>query len=296
MSGLLSTPRTIRKKQLPEMTYPILPVEEFGAHLLESQDLDPVYVILQSIPDRITAARWCLAYWCLYHAGLASYVAERPTQGEYWAALREAACNQTACPVGGRWPRGTERRHWRGANALKSLDDLERRYLGEPAGFVDLAQQKAPSFEGMSNFVQSHSGFGPWMAFKVCDMMEQVFGCTVDFSRAAVFMFDAPKEAALLVWKRKAGLPENVKVKNPQAAIDSVVDYLCDYFGSQLAPNKRRAVGLQEVETILCKWKSHKNGHYPLNNDLEDVHHQLSSWCPVSSLANDLLSELPRSK
>ena len=54
-----------------------------------------------------------------------------------------------------------------------------------------------------------------------------------------------------------------------------------------------RPVGLQEVETILCKWKSHMNGHYPLNNDIMEIRHGLKDWLPVSALARAFYDAMP---
>lgn len=277
-------------------SYPILTIQEFGHQLLTSNDIDPIYVVLQEM-EEIQRARWCLAYWCLYHAGAASFIAEAPESGpnSFWHALGSAALNRNDAPTGGRWPRGKERRHWRAANAEKSFQDLRDRYAGEkgPEEFTRILHQKAPVFERVSNFVQSHVGFGPWIAFKVADMAEQCLDIRVDFARAEVFMFDTPKEAALMYWRAAAGVPSDSKVKDPTKAIAQVVEYLLEHFQGYVAPNGKRFVGLQEVETILCKWKSHCNGHYPLGNDIKDISHQLTSWAPVSPLAEQLFRRMP---
>jgi hypothetical protein len=285
------------------MSYPRLTIEEFGGQLLLTGDLDPVYVMLteahRSGLSAMQSARWCLAYWCLYHVGAASYAAEdqnsrEETVDHFWRVLGQAALNtpKGPPPTGERWPRGKERRHWRGEQAVNSHSELARRYFSTPEGLVQGAQG-LQEFETVANYVKSHRGFGDWMAFKVADMLEQVFNYPIKFDNAAVFMFKDPKEAALMLWRVKTGQPEGARPKNPQEAIDQVVAYLQDHFKNYRAPNGCRAVGLQEVETILCKWKSHMNGHYPVGNDIHELHTAMDGWSDHSPLARQLRSHIP---
>ena len=55
-------------------------------------------------------------------------------------------------------------------------------------------------------------------------------------------------------------------------------------------PFHDRPVGVQEVETIFCKWKSHVKGHYPLGKDTRELHHGLQGW---GALAEKLRKVLP---
>jgi hypothetical protein len=263
--------------------YDRLSIEEFGKHLLESGDLDPIYIGLShsGLPTA-QLKRWLLAYWCLYHAGAASWLSE--AEGStFWSGLHAAATNTLPGPHGGRWPRGHERRHFRGAAAVKAVESYALRHP-TPEGMVDYMTLTdlgglGRSFRELSTRTQEHQLFGPWISFKVGDMAERVLGLEVDFSQAEVFMFADPTKAALMLWTLKAGLPPNAKPKDEAKAIRDVVGYLTDYFGDYRAPPRRdRSVGLQEVETILCKWKSHLNGHYPKFNDTVEIHAGLKEW------------------
>lgn len=282
------------------MTYPILSIDDFGKQLLETKDIDPVYVLLRRAGlSTVHMARWCLAYWCLYNAGVASYISDQTSPEAYWETLEKAARNTEEAPTRGgstRWPRGKERRHWRGAQALQSLFELRSRYGEEPETFVmqwfpvgDDPERAPLPFREVSEFVQSHRGFGPWMSFKIADMLEQCFGVPVDFDRAAVFMFKDPTEAALRYWRRSLGLPDGAKPKDQTKAVQAVVDHLLSVFKDYDAPNGHRKVGLQEIETILCKWKSHENGHYPLMNDWGELQHGLEPWVYASPTAERML-------
>jgi hypothetical protein len=237
--------------------------------------------------------RWLVAYWCLYHCGAACHLSE--LEGlDFYGGLMRAAENVTPSPAGGRWPRGHERRHWRAKNAVATVDDLINKYGSQPEGMVERCAQGAPKFSSVNIHVQSHVGFGPWMSFKVADMLDRVCGIPVDFTQPDVFMFKDPEEAALKVWRAKQGLPDDARPKDRRAAVSAVVDHLTATFASFSAPPLMdRPVGLQEVETVLCKFKSHLNGHYPLDNDIREIAEGLAPWVGVSQTARVFLSSMP---
>lgn len=297
--------------------YPRLSIEDFGRHLLVSGDLDPVYIALAGMElDEAQRDRWLVAYWCLYHVGAACYLSER-TGRDFWMALRAAAtqnADQTPgldAPVeGGRWPRGSERRHWRGEQARKAVGQLMGRYLDAPEAMVqgiastrlygkeqaewdDVGLEQLP-FRLVAARTQEHPSFGPWISFKVADMLDRLGIAPVSFDNAAVFMFDDPRKAALNLARLKGGLAPEVRFKDEGRVINEVVDYLTGHFKGHTAPPlHERPVGLQEVETILCKWKSHMNGHYPLNNDIHEINEGLGTWAAHSDTAKAFLHAMP---
>lgn len=277
--------------------YPKLGINHFGAELLRSGDLDPVYVALvkSQLPlDRLK--RWMLVYWTFYHCGVASYIVDAETHDEFWERWRWAALNVEAhpTPFGARWPRGHERRHMRGANAEKCWEAMMGRYFEAPERFVDVCVPGPTTCREVMKLVRQHVQFGPWIGFKVADMTERVLGIPVDFSNSEVFMFDDPKKAALLFWRKSQNLPELAKPKDEARVLELVVHYLVTSFAEFKAPpHFDRPVGLQEVETILCKWKSHLNGHYPLNNDITEIRAGLMPWLPYSETARCFYGAMP---
>ncbi len=281
--------------------YERLPIEEFGRQLILSGDLDPVYIALpNAIEDDAQQSRWLIAYWCFYHCGVASWLSERKGAA-FWEGMLEAAANASAAPTGGRWPRGSERRHFRGAAAIKAVLALEKRYGEHPEQMV-----KYISMDGMTRptmtipyvkiaeRVQEHLLFGPWIAFKIADMLERINGVPVNFDEAAVFMFKDPARAAEMFYREKVGLPDTAKIKTAKI-IPEVVDYLTKEFNDLSAPPLRdRPIGLQEVETVLCCWKSHMNGHYPLFNDIDEIRAGVSEWLEHSETAKSFLHFMPK--
>lgn len=281
-------------------------VEEFGAHLLRSGDLDPVYIALaHSGFERRQTAQWLIAYWCFYHCGFASWASDAPEPVVFWARMATAAHNTSEAPPGGRWPRGHERRHFRGALALKGLEDLVSKYGDRPEDMLTALYGRDPwtvlppqapkvTLKDVMRQAQTHYGFGPWIGFKIADMLDRCLGAPVSFDQGTVFMFDDPEKAALMVWRQKCGMPLGAKPKDKAAVIEAVVSYLTQHFKDFKAPPfEDRPVNVQEVETILCKWKSHVNGHYPLNNDITEINAGLSRWAPFSPAASRFLKSMP---
>lgn len=279
------------------MKYELLEIEPFGEHLIKSNDLDPVYVALTEMKafcDDEQIMRWLLAYWCFYHCGFASWISEFDHR-KYWEHFINASRNNLPAPTGGRWPRGKERRYWRGDTAVSAAVSLAENYPTPHHMVESLIPVGRIQYIHVAELVQKHYLFGPWISFKVCDMLERVLEVAIDFDQASVFMFKDPAEAALMLWRQKQKFPETATPKNRQNAIDSVVEYLKMKFNSFTAPPSHdRPIGLQEIETVLCKWKSHRNGHYPLYNDIDEITEALNEWSPHSATAKLMASVMPK--
>ena len=294
--------------------YERLPIEQFGRHLITTGDLDPIYNALvrshQGGPgwvpyhhgghafDTPQLYRWLIAYWCFYHAGVSSWLSEREGN-DFWDAMMVAAENHKEAPCGGRWPRGHERRHFRAKNATESVLDLRRRYGKNPEemveSLIDINSDVALPFVEVSRRAQAHKGFGPWIGFKVADMVDRVLGVPVLFDNAHVFMFKDPEKAAMMLWAETEGkkYPPGAKVKR-EVILEGVTRYLTGAFSDLKAPPLYDLpINIQEVETILCKWKSHMNGHYPLLNDIHEIRDGLEPWMKVSEAARTFNFHMP---
>jgi hypothetical protein len=270
-------------------------IEEFGAMLLSTKDLDPVYVALvNSGWDSEKIKRWMVAYWCLYHCGVSCHISEFEGK-EFWDKLMEAAKNETASPIGERWSRGAERRHWRGQQAVSSAQELMDKYE-RPEQMVDYIAGEGGTFAEISKRAQTHRGFGDWIGFKIADMCERVLGKPVAFDNAAVFMFKDPEKAAWMLWAERNPEIANNPHATPkrEVVLNGVADYLMNHFAGYTAPPLHdRPVNIQEVETILCKWKSHMNGHYPAVKDIREIRHGLEDWFSASVSAQQLYAAMP---
>lgn len=255
---------------------------EFGRALIKTGDLDPIYnAIWGANLKEETRDKLLLAYWCLYHLGAAAKIAESKN---FWRTLQTAAINE-----GLKWPRGAERRHWRGANALNSFRHLKQRFK-TPSHAVSYfgrgIRLNESSFFFVSARVREITGFGPWIAFKVADMLERVAGHVIDFDNCELGIYDEPRKGAALYLHGNEDTP--ISLTDVKAA----AGMLQAQIGAVLAPPRRdRFVNIQEVETVLCKWKSHTHGRYTVGHDIEEVRRGLYEQ---GDLAAELLRFTPK--
>jgi hypothetical protein len=246
-----------------------LNVVEFGNALLRTGDLDPIYIMLHRAGlVRHLLLRWCLAYWCFYHAGTACRIVDAHSL-DFWRQMRRADREK--------WPRGTERRHFRGAASAKSIEYLACRF---PDPSVAVYAVIAPTFSEVAKRVQFWPGFGPWIAFKVADMLDRVLSVPVDFADCELGVYSEPRAGAALVAKEQ-GLAQD---------LGSTVRWLLSQMWWTAPPRHDRPLNIQEAETILCKYKAHKAGHYPIGKDTREIRHALEGAGP---LAAHLLEFLP---
>jgi hypothetical protein len=251
-------------------------LEDFGKALLYTKDLDPVYVVLwgaiqgQGDMTWSTLRKWLLAYWCFYHVGVASWIAdgqELVLRDGYWTRMVEAANSSV-------YHRGTERRHFRGAKASAAVEWFRGRGLNSLFRPLLNRDYGSLSFGMVANIVTLWPQFGPWIAFKVADMLERLGVVPVEFSAADVFrMFDSPRKGALEVAWRYS------REKGEDDLLKWTYNYMVQLFGHYSAPpSGNRKVNIQEFETILCKWKSHLTGHYHVGKDTHEIHEALERY------------------
>lgn len=268
-----------------------LPVWQFGQRLIETGDLDPVYVaVVGARMPTPQLERWLLAYWCYYHVGASSWLSEQEGD-DYWRWMKRAAGN-TLPPPGSttpdRWPRAAERRHFRGDKCVAAIDYLWREY--------DLPEHPVRSLRGLSDadaVMSSVTGwpmFGPWIAFKAADMMERCAGERVDFPDDLGLIYEEPR-SALDILSDEATHSGNDKLPTtPDAWWQTLREKFAHTTAPPASSRLRRNVSVQEVETILCKWKSHSRGRYAVGKDTREIRHALQGW---GATAEKMLAAAP---
>lgn len=244
----------------------------FGKALLDTNDLDPLYNMLwcANIPP-LTMERFIIAYSLYYHAGVAAKCAEAP-DSKFWSLIRYGMDNK--------WPRGTERRHWRGKAAYESYKNISS--VSPRSLFAHWMTPYPHKFQSIFTAVQVWTGFGPWIAFKVADLIDRVYTPVYEFEKANLAIYKDPKKGAALF------LYGDQEQKVGAFEVDRALERIIVGFDDRLAPPRyERKVNIQEAETILCKFKSHYNGHYPVGKDTREILHALEGW-------GDLAQELSR--
>lgn len=184
---------------------------------------------------------------------------------DYWRALETAAASRE-------YPRGTERRHFRGNLATSSVEALAASYDSAESLVGYLRGSGSDTLEAVLGRAKSLRGFGPWIAFKVADMLERLGLCSIVFDGGSLYMFDSPSKGATEAWERY-GKPGK---EPPEDICGWASDYLLDKLGDYLAPpSYERPINVQETETILCKWHSHLGGHYEVGKDTHEIRESL---------------------
>ncbi len=92
-----------------------------------------------------------------------------------------------------KWPRGSERRHWRGQQALQTVQYLRENYKYPEDVVQHWAAGGDNSFASVAERIKEIPRDGPWISFKICDMLERVVGNTVDFSTCAFGVYKEPR-------------------------------------------------------------------------------------------------------
>lgn len=250
----------------------LLTIYEFGRQLIKTRDLDPVYVIVNSSDlKEAKLKQWLLAYFCFYHCGTASWIVD---QDDYWEAMRTAAASKD-------YIRSSERRHFRGELANKSVLWLEAQGVEKLFRGLRIGPTKLPASLVMSR-VKTWYNFGNWIAFKVADMLERINLMQIQFQPNDIFnIFEAPREGARLMAQYYS-----YSYNDPYMwAYEKLSNAFRDL---DAPPTFDRQINIQEIETVLCKWKSHRSGRYEVGKDIAEVKHGLERY-PVSKTASHLL-------
>lgn len=244
--------------------------KEFGSILLQTFDLDPLYVILtdMNMPSKLLK-RFLLAYYVYYSAGVAAYVAESK---DFYATLYQGKAN---------WPRGHERRHMRAQNFDKCIAGLTK--VGKPETVIELMMH-GKTFQDISTSVQTFPQFGPWMAWKVADMAERVVRLPVDFSNAEIGVYRDPVKGAALIEYGDQNHP--IDLDQLHTTYNRLIK---EFHRFSAPPYMDRPVNIQEMETVACKYKSYVNGHYPPGYDTMEIYDGLEGW---GDLAQELRDKL----
>lgn len=253
------------------MTEKKIDLLEFGDLLLETRDLDPLYVgLCEARMDPHQLYRWMLAYWCFYHVGAASYISQHKG-GAYWDYMVEAAANATSPRIyrlpGDRWPRAAERRHFRGPKCVEAVKRLAARF---PKPELAVESLLLPTQAEVMREARTWYLFGRWIGFKMFDMLERVAGERIACEPNIGLLYDEPR-AGLELWAEKLG--------GEARHAEKLYEELLARYAQQAAPPiYDRPCGPQEVETILCKWKSYMGGHYWVGKDIKEHREALHGW------------------
>ncbi|SRR6266576_221833 len=262
------------------MSYQKLGVIKFGKALLTTGDLDPMYIALwEAKLDQNRLKRWLLAYWYFYAGGVSSKLSYYEGKDFFRKAL------QLAKPES-KTPRGTERRHFRGEACLDSIRYFHDKYDSPEQAIDHLLAKSHGNVLGVVSFVKERWPlFGPWIGFKIADMLERLDITHISFPIKTLEMYSEPTKGAELICKKKGWDWDRLRVSG------TVLKLLETFSEYKAPPRYERPCNVQEVESICCKVKSHWNGHYPVGKDTREIREGLEGW---GKLAKRLEKHLPK--
>ena len=122
---------------------------------------------------------------------------------------------------------------------------------------------------------------GVWAGFKICDMIDRVWGAPILFPNNICLLYDEPLAGLELAAQREGIHPA------------TLLERLLDYFERFPAPpTGDRPCGPSELETACCKWHSYVGGHYYLGRDIQEQRAALVDW---GATAQQILAAYPQS-
>lgn len=267
-------------------------VVTFARTTVVSGELKPLYAALSRMQwEEDQRARWAISYWCISHAGAASYLSQQP-EPIFWHELRTAAVNTPGMsPVGGRWPRGDKRQNWRGLSAANTVERLSGRFRTAIGAVRFLTQPvrggRGHDVENIMSRVQTLMGLSSWSSFSVSEMLDALGLVQLCFDPVTVFGFERPR-AALKLWRRStSAAPVNVTeggYEDVYWLLRTLDDLRCPY-------RPDRGIRTQDVATILVHWATHLRGQSK-TIDPSEVADELADWRGVSSTAIQLRQQL----
>ena len=250
-------------------------IKEFGDALIETGDLDPVYVAFHRAQlPKPQLERGLLAYLAFYHLGSAAWMSEAEGD-EFWDRMETAAINVEPSPLGGRWPRASERRHFRGDKCVKAIHFLRRKAPEYWIGSLAECGTETSVIERVGAWPM----FGPWAGWKAADLCERVCGIPLRFNRDLGLLYDVPRATL-----DQLALSEG---RTAQAVYGDLLDHFAKH---RAPPGFDRACGPMEAETVCCKWSSFQAGHYWIGHDILEVRRALYNW---GETADRLLAAMP---
>jgi len=254
----------------------------FGRDLILTKDLDPLYVgVYGAQLSQPELATFLLTYFMFYNAGFSAQMVDvynAESGGGYWKAMKLAVATKET-------RRGTERRHFRGKAAIDAVQFMSELYYfpTDALNYICLAGERV-AFRTVMERAQKWPQFGPWIAFKVADMMDRCGYCSVDSDGCDLAMYDTPVKGARL-YAELAGRPD--------APVDYAIGELTRlYKGLTAPPAGDRPIGIYEVETVLCKVKSASTGHYYVGKDTIEIREMLAHEAE-SPTARRILAHMP---
>lgn len=253
---------------LPEAERQFEDLSFFLRHMLYSQDLDPLYPVLRHLQlgmDREQALWLSFLYVAWYNlpSGWAAYNAY-PHEIDLLAHFADPT-----------WPTGTERRANRGGKVKDHILSYRLALVGHRSqhDWYTKGLNMNPTrrrhlhdnWRIVNERLQELFLNGRWAAYKHCEVLAKVNGLPLLAPDMGHAFSSGPREGLEMLY-------------GPLAGNDSTTIAELDTRGEDLLyrlQSEGHQVEIEEVETILCNWKSLVKGKYYVGNDIDELQEQI---------------------
>lgn len=248
--------------------------QDFAQVTIETNDLDPMYAVIAGLNEyryREWMGRFILYFILFYDAGGAASEADYgdgvSSEGWFEHIRHLASLKETK--------RGTERRHFRGDNALSAIDRLSSFGLTPWELLMDMYPGK-PTYSTLYNRMTTKyakTQMGPYFIWKLYDIFNVCLGFPISLSldEAVKYMPSEPHKAAAYFF--------------PQTSFADAVKEVADEISQYDHPVRSGKCGLAEAETILCMMKgAFWTRTHRIGDDIDDKYSQLASYPSLQKL------------
>ncbi len=238
---------------------------EFSREHLASGDIDPVYPVLKHLvrdDGREAAHSRVFAYLAWYSLASSEAALAHGLRGWPWKDL------PTAEPIWARYPTGTERRALRGGkNIMKHLEALTATVTTHGSWEDWLARgltgSQLVSWERMRLVTSEPWGNGRWASYKTCEILWKVLGYPLEATDMGNEFSSGPREGLAIV------LGSAPRGNSPDVIRE--LDRLAEDLRERLEDDLGHPLGIEELETLLCDWKSTVQGNYYVGRDTDEM-------------------------
>jgi hypothetical protein len=245
---------------------------EFMLHMHSSRDLDPLYPVLRKLQNNFNREQglwFSFLYVAWYNLPSA------------WAAFNMSTYPTELLPLwlDPKWPTGTERRANRGGKVAEHIQDYMLKIAGSRSQYRwytkdlvldDLDQAtKEINWYTLNERIQSLFMNGRWAGYKHCEVLAKVNGIPVLAPHMGHANSSGPRQGLAMIYdcsELTGNDPGTIAVLDEMSAD---LTFQLD----QALPGLN--LEIEDVETILCNWKSLMKGKYYVGHDIDELQEQI---------------------
>lgn len=239
---------------------------QFGKHLIGSKDIDPVYPVLRRLERGLTEEQklWMsFLYVGWYHLPVAAEVFD----------LFPEPNRDLLNYINPKFPTGIERRAHRGGNITKHLEDFFSKI--ESAGGIKwyftnglYHDDHRQNWMVMNERLQQIHGNGRWAAYKHCEILRRVHHLPLEAPDMGNRFSSGPREGLATLYGPLEGQGDAVILTLDKQGLDL----------QRRLKKQGLAVDIEQLETILCNWKSLVKGKYYVGHDIDEMQEQIRRY------------------